>query len=384
MRKLASIQKIKEIAPIEDADKIELVKILGWQCIAKKGEFKPGDLCIYFEIDSFLPIREEYGFLRASSYKKSELLGEGYKLKTQKMRGQISQGLCLKLDNVFAYNDIGQKQPLSKILFDKNSAVFHAFTDDYEYKLLDDNYRHLEEGDDVTELLGVRKWEIPETASTGGTIIGQLPWFIPHSDETRIQNIPDIISEFENKEYYITTKMDGSSHAIGLDENDEFYVCGHNYRYKDDGKSSFFEYAKNKGFEKKLKSYKHSHGWGTVALIGEFCGAGIQKNRLKLQKPEWFVFTVNADGKRLGYDDSIKVAHAINARFVPCEEIAFNLPERYPDMDTLLERAEGQYPNGGQKEGIVIRTTGPVFSQALSGPLSFKVINNKYLLKNQD
>src|SRR5438876_1094061 len=93
-RKLASIRKISEVLPIEGADNIELVKVDGWQCVTKKGEFKPGDLCIYFEIDSFLPIRSEFEFLRKSSYKK---MGdkEGFRLKTIKLRGHLSQGLVL-------------------------------------------------------------------------------------------------------------------------------------------------------------------------------------------------------------------------------------------------------------------------------------------------
>ena len=91
MRKLASIQRIWDVQPIEGADSIELVKVMGWQCVAKKGEFKKGDMCVYFEIDSFLPIRPEFEFLRASSYKKTDIMGEGFRQKTMKFRGQLSQ-----------------------------------------------------------------------------------------------------------------------------------------------------------------------------------------------------------------------------------------------------------------------------------------------------
>lgn len=93
-RKLASIRVIAEIKPIEGADNIELAIVDGWQCVVKKGEFKPGNVCIYFEIDSFLPIIPAFEFLRKSSYKK---MGdkEGFRLKTIKLRGQISQGLVI-------------------------------------------------------------------------------------------------------------------------------------------------------------------------------------------------------------------------------------------------------------------------------------------------
>ena len=97
MRKLASIQKISEIKPIPDADSIELVIIKGWQCVAKKGEFIPGDLCAYFEVDSYLPIDGRYEFLRKMSYRNNEFMGEGFRIKTAKFRGEISQGLALPL-----------------------------------------------------------------------------------------------------------------------------------------------------------------------------------------------------------------------------------------------------------------------------------------------
>ena len=97
MRKLASIQKIWDITPIEGADRIELAHVEGWQSVVNKGIFKPMDNCVYFEIDSFLPIRPEFEFLRNSSYKKNDIMGEGFKLRTIKMRGEISQGLCLPI-----------------------------------------------------------------------------------------------------------------------------------------------------------------------------------------------------------------------------------------------------------------------------------------------
>lgn len=96
-RKLASIQYIHDVTPIEGADRIELAHVLGWQCVVNKGQFKPGDLGVYFEIDSFLPVRPEFEFMRSSSYKNSDLMGEGFHLRTMKFRGQISQGLLMPI-----------------------------------------------------------------------------------------------------------------------------------------------------------------------------------------------------------------------------------------------------------------------------------------------
>ena len=345
-RKLASIQKIKEIVPIEGADRIELAHVLGWQCVVNKNQFSVGDMAVYFEIDSFLPVREEYEFLRKSSYKNSELLGEGFRLRTQTFRGQISQGLLLPIS---AFPDL---------------------------------IGPFEEGDDVTEALGVKKWEIEEFATTGGTVIGTLPRDIPHTDETRVQENPDLIKEFSGLKYYISTKMDGSSHSIGIDENG-FHVTGHNYEYKDDGSSSFYELVKKRGFQEKLEKYVKNKCLTSVTIQGEFCAPGIQKNRLKLKEPEWYVFTVIENGNRVGLDAMLEICNDLDIVHVPIEEVDIDLPTKYPTVEALLQRSDGEYPNGGKKEGIVIRPTAPVYSSLISAPLSMKVVNNKYLLKNE-
>ena len=107
---LVSIQEIHGTEPIEGADRIELVKVLGWQCVANKGDFKPGDKCLYFEIDSFLPICDKFEFLRKSSYRKNEYMGEGFRIKSVRLRGQLSQGLALPLSDFPEFSDyeIGQ------------------------------------------------------------------------------------------------------------------------------------------------------------------------------------------------------------------------------------------------------------------------------------
>lgn len=351
-RKLASIQRIWKIEPIEGADKIELAHVLGWQCVVNKGQFKEMDLAVYFEIDSFLPIRPEFEFLRASSYKKTDIMGEGFRLRTMKFRGQVSQGLLLPV-SVFP-----EIPPFCDL------------------------------GDDVTEYLGVKKWEIEEKATTGGTVIGTLPRDIPHTDETRIQTDPELLNAFTGLEYYISTKMDGSSHSIGVDENG-FHVTGHNYEYKDDGSSAFYNLVKARNYEDKLADFYIKNFFKqevhTITIQGEFCAPGIQRNRLKLQKPEWYVFTVIINGKRVGLKQMQNICNKLGLNMVPIEETGIDLPSKYPTVEALLERADGEYPNGGKKEGIVIRTVEPVESNNTeSGYLSIKVINNKYLLKNEE
>ena len=347
MRKLASIQRVWDIEPIDGADRIELAHVLGWQCVVNKGQLKPMELAVYFEIDSFLPIRPEFEFLRTSSYKKTDIMGEGFRLRTMRFRGQISQGLVL---------------PLS--LFPEVPA-------------------DIELGTDVSEILGIKKWQIEEKATTGGTVIGTLPPDVPHTDETRVQAEPELLKDFAGLEYYISTKMDGSSHSVCLDD-EEFHVTGHNYEYADDGKCAFYEFVKREYIEKKMREYCAASDISLLTIQGEFCAPGIQRNRLRLTRPEWYVFTVRINGKRVGLAKLCEVCEALGLTTVPVEEVGTDLPAKYPTVESLLERADGEYPNGGRKEGIVIRPTEPVFNTRISASLSMKVVSNKYLLKNEE
>ncbi len=337
-RKLASVQYVHGIWPIEGADRIECVGVLGWKCVAKKGEFAVGDSCVYFEIDSFLPVEKRFEFLREGSYRESELMGAGFRLRTSKFRGQISQGLIL---------------PISIL-----------GSGDWEL------------GQDVTDILGVRKWEIEERASNSGTIVAGLPGGVPKTEECRIQAEPGLLDEFVGKPYYITTKMDGTSVTFFRIEG-RFGVCGHNYEYADDGKCSFWSWAHDAGLEQRIVDA----GLDDIVLQGEFCGGGIQQNPLKLTKPAWYLFTV-VDAKthrRLSLNDMRDIALKLGLEMVPVEEEGENLP--YASVDELLERARGKYSSGNVKEGIAVRPTEPVYSQLLSASLSCKVINNDYLLK---
>lgn len=339
-RKLASIQYVHEVAPIEGADRIELVRVLGWQCVAKKGEFKVGDLAVYFEIDSFLPISPQFEFLRPGSYKNSDLLGEGFRLKTQKFRGQISQGLVLPM-SILPAGDwrIGQC---------------------------------------VAEELGVRKWEISERATSGGTIIADFPQNIPKTEETRVQSAPELIDEFSDVPYYISTKMDGTSVTMARTEG-VFRVCGHNYEYAEDGKCDFWRYARENNIEARLVE----RGLDNIALQGEFCAAGIQKNPLRLTRPKWYVFTVHDTAKRqrLGLKAMRELCDSLGLEIAPVEEEGEELP--YKTIDDLLARAKGNYSSGVRKEGIVVRPQEPRYSPTIQGPLSMKVINNDYLLREK-
>lgn len=346
MRNLVSIQLIKDIQPIADADMIECATVLGWKVVVKKDEFKIGDKCVYFEVDSYLPIDEKYEFLRSSSYRKHETLGEGFRIKTQKRRGQLSQGLVLSLF------DLG---------LDENLPV----------------------NTDVTELLHVQKWEALEKISDFGLLKDGLPDGISSTDETRVQSIyDDVINEFRGLEYYITTKIDGTSMTVYM-KNNYFGVCSHENECIEDEKipSSLWNYARTRNLEDKFREA----GVDNLAIQGELAGPGIQGNRLKLNKLNWFVFTIKdlSTGKRLPLDEMVEICNKIGIDMVPIEERDMDLISNYPTLDSLLERAKGKYASGQHKEGIVIRPVVPVHSNVVHGSLSMKVLNNDFLLKEK-
>ena len=344
MRNLVTIQEISAIKPIEGADAIELVIIKGWQCVSKKGEFKAGDLCIYFEVDSFLPIDERYEFLRRTSYRNNEFMGEGFRIKTITMRGEISQGLALPVD---------------------------AFPEAAGAAL----------NEDITDLLGVRKWELPEQLGTAGIAIGDKPFGIPTTDEVRLQSMPEFIEHFTGKPYYISTKMDGTSCTIYCKDG-VVGVCGRNQEYKEDAEScSMWQFVYKAGLKQKLIALGEN-----IVIQGEFCGQGIQKNPLKLMEPALFVFDIikiddNDRLKKCGLTQIQSYCKHLGLDMVPIEEIGESFNYTLPE---LLEKARGKYPSGKDKEGIVVRTQDFQHNNELQNKMSFKVLNNDFLKKEKD
>lgn len=193
----------------------------------------------------------------------------------------------------------------------------------------------------------------------------------------RVQSYPELVDEFKAAgRYYISTKMDGTSVTMYWRDG-HFGVCGRNYEYADDGKCAMWKYAHDHGIPGNIASINV----GNIAIQGEFCGAGIQKNRLKLKHPEWYVFTImDLDThRRLPLSKTKEVCESLQLEMVPVEE-----EEDFFDYDSVeefIERAKGKYSSGMNKEGIVIRPVEPTYSKVIEGPLSMKVLNNEYLLK---
>lgn len=354
-RKLASIQAIKEILPIEGADAIELAVVNGWKVVvAKNVGHKVGDMVVYCEIDSFLPIREEFEFLRKSSYKK---MGdqEGFRLKTIKLRGQVSQGLILPMS---VFGDFG----------------WTAY-----------------EGLDVTEKLGIVKYEPPIPAQLAGKVKGYFPSFIRKTDEERVQNLADEYFTWKIQsatQFYVTEKLDGSS-ATFYFKDGVFGVCSRNLELAEpeeefvpgmvmceDGverprqENSFWKAAREMNLKEKLQSI------GNICLQGELVGEGIQKNpyRIKGQKVYFFnAFNIDTQ-EYLGLEEFENLISSLGLETVPVLDRAFLLPGTVDDLLTYAEQ-KSELNDQFDREGVVIRS--------LDRKISFKAISNKFLLKHE-
>ena len=340
MRKLVTIQRISDVQPIEGADAIEKAKIKGWWVVIKKGEFVVGDYCIYFEIDSFLPIKPEYEFLlRGSSPKKMLVDGqerEGIKLNTIRLRGQISQGLTLPLTEQFL---------------------------------------QFPEGQDITEELGVIKYEPPIPANLAGIVKGNFPSFIPKTDEERIQNCVDLLEHQKGSIIYITSKLDGTS-ATYFKHEGEFGVCSRNLELKESSGNTIWEIADKYNLRNCIPE--------GFAIQGELMGEGIQKNTLKIKGHKLFVFNVFniKEFKFLDFDEMTSFCKENNLETVPIIKSGVILNFNFEQLMDMANQKSPLNPDILQ-EGIVIRsiTERKVLINGIESRFSFKVISNDYLLK---
>lgn len=370
MRKLATIQRVQALHEIKGADFIEICQINGWQCITKKGEVKVNDLVIYFEIDSFLPDNDYFSFLpKKTTYEAKQ----GYRLKTIKLKKALSQGLVLPISHF--------KNHLSLLT-------------------------KMKEGDDVTEILEVIKYD-PETqvyAGKSGMKVGKargnFPSQIPKTNQERIQNLVTYFSTMTDDEFEETLKLDGSSmtcYKVAYNPSrwekfksffgfkhpeNHFGVCSRNLELKRTANAT--QTFDNQG---KVSVYDQSDFWSTAikyniesklpagyAIQGELIGPKIQANHEKVTELQYYVFDVFniKTGLYLLPTERREFCALHNIPHVPV--ISTNFKPLQLGLDNLLKHVEGQSMNPGTvSEGRVYKHT--------TKPISFKAISNLYLLK---
>lgn len=342
-RKLATIRRIDNIQPIEGADKIELVTVGGWKVVvAKDVNHKVGDLVVYCEIDSFLPIEPEFEFLRKSSYKKMSDGTEGFRLMSIKLRGVISQGLILPLKEAY--------------------EVFKRNTPNMDMDWF--------EGLEVTEMLNIVKYEPPIPAQLAGQVKGMFPSFLKKTDEERIQNLTREFEGYKNEVFYVTEKLDGSSVTYYVKDG-VFGVCSRNLDLLEDENNSMWKFAITSGLKERLLALERN-----IAVQGEIIGEGIQGNPYKIIGQTVRLFNGFDIDKYeyLSLDDLLKLSKWLEVKTVPILDLEFRLPDT---IDELLSYADSKSVLNEKfdREGVVIRSH--------DRKISFKVISNKFLLKHE-
>lgn len=358
MRNLASIQRISDIRPIPDADAIECAQIQGWTVVvAKKDGFKIGDLCIYIEIDSQCPSDNPvFAFLEKRKYR----------VRTIKLRGQLSQGLIL---------------PLS-ILSDKSWKEGEDVTTELKITKYDPQHeaeRVMAERPSgkqpknrilkyLMKYKWFRKWWNKRNATTSDfpTYLG-----ISKTDETRIQGLARDWDKFIGKEFHHTEKMDGQSGTYFHNGN-TFGVCSRNlWLKKKDMSTTYWDVAEKYNIEKFLCELRAKHRAKLVVLQGEICGPSIQGNKYGFGDNVLFVFNIKIDGVSLETPMIIKELNDTTMRTVPYLGLY-----TFTNVEDVLKYVEGKSTINpkADREGCVFRCNG----------ISFKAINNQFLLKEKD
>ena len=330
-RKLATIRKIDALTPIDGADAIECATVGGWKVVVKKGEYTVGDLAVYCEIDSWIPT--ELASFLSKGKEPREFEGiKGERLRTVKLRGQLSQGLLLP------YAMVG---------------------------------RIASEDEDVSEQLGVIKWEMPMNAQLAGMARGNFPSLIPKTDQERVQNlIKEVNGAIEQRmRFEVTEKLEGSSMTVYLIDG-EFGVCSRNLDLKETEGNTFWQVARRDNIEQKMRD-ETDENW-QFAIQGELIGPGIQGNIYKLSAPEFRVFDVYdiTNGCYLNPAVRRTLIENMGLNHVPVLTTFMRL---LPVQDLLtLAESKSALNQKVEREGIVFKEE--------NGGMSFKAISNAYLL----
>lgn len=350
-RKLATVERILEINDIPEADRIQTCKILGWQCVVEKNKYRVSQLVVYVQIDSILPERPEFEFLRKDKFR----------IRTVRLRGQLSQGICFPLDilppalkwHIEELEKTGYV-PATSILGDIGTPI----------------------GIDVTEELGITKYEAPIPAELAGDAKGAFPSFIIITDEDRIQILPHIPLEYAGQSFVATEKLDGSSGTFFW-KNGQFGVCGRNWEYYESLTNSFWKYARQNFLEEKLGELGRN-----LAIQGEIIGEGIQKNKYKLKGQTFKPFRVFDTDKYefLSYEEMVEVVvNNFKLQTVPILDWNYILPSSVDDILAYAEGKSALNPDA-EREGVVFVR----YELKNLGRLSFKAISNAFLLKNKE
>lgn len=333
MRKIVSLKKIDEILPIDGADKIVSAKIGGWTAVVKKDEFNQGDTVLYFEVDTVLPVNvPQFEFLASRSVKtvvnnQNEEI-QGHVLKTMKLRGVVSQGLVLSVEDFGISVDSSQN-----------------------------------EIDEFFATLGVFKYEPP--LPSGGDVMGPFPINARKTDSERVQNLTDEFLQSLNKdEWYASEKVDGMSSTFTMIDG-ELVVASRNWQVAYDG-SVQGEIAKRLNLAEIMPE-------GSI-IQGEIFGEGIQKNPLKMQGTHLLVFNSSSPVQSDAFDKFVE-EHS-----VPVLDMV--LPDSVDEAVQQVYKMKSSVNPVVQAEGVVWWNRNGETYEEVGDRANFKAINNYYLMKH--
>ena len=347
-RKMATVRRIAEVKLIEGADKICVYRVDGWWVVDAIDKYKLDDLVVYAEPDSWVPHTIAPFLTKPGQSPKVYNEVEGQRLRTIKLRGQISQGLLLPLEvamEKFVNSDEDDGEELCERFYD---------------------------GADVTELLGIQKWE-PPAEFRAANAKGSFPHFIPKTDCERVQNLSHQVQQWVEDEvvFQKSEKLDGSSMTVFYKDG-EVGCCSRNLELKDDGTSTFWETAKNEQLVEKLISLGKN-----IALQGELLGGQIQGNSYKITGFKFFLYDIYDIDKqeylRPEVVEQFAAMHGIS--HVPI--IGYVTLPKEDTIQALLLDADGKSAVGcnPKREGFVYKSTKDT-------NISVKCISNSWLLSN--
>lgn len=342
-RKLAHIERIVSKRDIPGADKIEVVGVLGWECVAKKNEFNIGDLICYIEVDSKVPAISYFEFMK----------DRDYKVKTIKLRKQVSQGLVVPL-SVLPKGKYKEGQDVTNVL-GVTKILSKTEQADVDYKKHGKLYKFMMRYNWFRKLFG-------KPTRAGST----FPSFIVKTDEERIQNIPYILEKYADKEFFTTEKIDGQSGTY-YKKGKTYGICSRNRKLKDKEGTwgAIGEQIEYKSVLDKIQKYYDAD---LVVFQGEVYGNGIQGNKYKVDGYDFRVFNLIIDGVKKDYNEMQQLMLHIGLQVVPLLSFG-KLPTT---VNEIVEMSKGKslLNKNINREGIVCRCDN----------ISFKVINPDFLL----
>jgi hypothetical protein len=365
MRKLASIKTISEILPIEGRDRIELAIVDGWQIIVKKGEYQVGDKTIFIEIDSVLPEKPEFEFLRKNKFR----------IKTMKLTGTLSQGICFPLSILPEGKEYNIEDDVTEILGIKQYEVTRDIEPEEDTTETSKKFQH-----PIFKLLFrfsiIRKIFLPKKQNKG------FPDFIHKTDETRIQNMPHILKN-KDATYIIREKVDGQSGTFFLKrmgkkwfwqkESFDFGVCSRNLRLWNEDSGSQWFVAKKYNLKAVLEDLIGDEDF--VAIQGECIAPRVQGNKYKVTEPDLYVFNlIYPSGKVKCLDVELEFLNEYGLKWCPLVAADYVLPDT---VNKLLDFATGKSAlYDTLREGIVLRD--------YTKGTSFKAVSPEFLIKNDE